>query len=90
MDKEINILDLARLYMQRWWALLIGVVVGGLVAFSYTLFLVTPMYVSTGTLYTKSTNDLVSNRVTNVNIDTLMVQKELVQSYAEILTSNVF
>lgn len=90
MDKQINIIDLARLYMRRWWILLVGVVVGALMAFLYTVFFVTPMYVSAGTLYTKNTNDYVTKQVTDVNLSTLMVRKELVQTYAEVLTSNVF
>lgn len=79
-----------KLYLQRWWALVAGIVAGGIVAGIFTVLFVTPMYVSAGTLYTENSNDVVSQDVTNVNLNTLMVRKELVQTYAEVLTSNVF
>lgn len=90
MDKQINFFDLVKLYLQRWWALVAGIVAGGIVAGVFTVLFVTPMYVSAGTLYTENSNDVVSQDVTNVNLNTLMVRKELVQTYAEVLTSNVF
>ena len=90
MDKQINFFDLVKLYLQRWWALVAGIVAGGIVAGIFTVLFVTPMYVSAGTLYTENSNDVVSQDVTNVNLNTLMVRKELVQTYAEVLTSNVF
>lgn len=90
MDKQINFFDLVKLYLQRWWALVAGIVAGGIIAGVFTVLFVTPMYVSAGTLYTENSNDVVSQDVTNVNLNTLMVRKELVQTYAEVLTSNVF
>ncbi len=90
MDKQINLMDLLKLYLHKWWALVIGILIGGIVAGVYTAAFVTPIYESAGSLYTENTNDIVAQEITDVNLSTIMVRKELVQTYAEVLTSNVF
>ena len=90
MEKQINLMDLIKLYMRRWWVLVIGLVIGGIVAGTYTALFVTRMYESAGSLYTENTNDYLSQEVTDVNLNTIMVRKELVGTYAEVLTSNTF
>ena len=90
MEKEIDIINLLRVYLHRWWVLLIGILVGGIISGVFTVFFVTPMYVSAGSMYTENSNDVVAKDVKDVNLNTLMVRKELVQTYAEVLTSNVF
>ncbi len=90
MEKHIDLMDLIRLYTRRWWALVIGLVSGGLIFFLVTIFMITPMYTSAGSLYTENSTDVITQEVTNVNLNQIMVRKELVQTYAEVLTSNVF
>ena len=46
MEKEIDIINLLRVYLHRWWVLLIGILVGGIISGVFTVFFVTPMYVS--------------------------------------------
>lgn len=90
MEKHIDLMDLIRLYTRRWWALVIGLVSGGLIFFLVTIFMITPMYTSAGSLYTENSNDVITQEVTSVNLNQIMVRQELVQTYAEVLTSNVF
>lgn len=90
MNKQLDLLELIKLYLRRWWVLLIGVLIGGILFGTFTVFFITPIYVSAGSLYTENTDDVVAKDVTDVNLNTLMVRKELVQTYAEVLTSNVF
>lgn len=89
MDKQINLMDLLRLYMRRWWCLIIAMVIGGLLSGLFTAFFVTPMYVSAGSLYAENTTDIVTT-TTDINLSEVMVRQELVKTYAEVLTSNVF
>lgn len=90
MDKQINLMDLIKLYMHRWWVLVLGLVIGGIIAGTYTTFFVTRYYVSAGSLYTINSKEIVQQEITDVNLSTIMVRKELVETYAEILTSNTF
>lgn len=90
MEKQINLMDLIKLYLRRWWVLVIGLVIGGLVAGTYTAFFVTKIYESAGSLYTENQTDVVQQEMTDVNLSTIMVRKELVDTYAEVLTSNTF
>lgn len=83
-------MDIIKLYTRRWWALVIGLVVGGIIAGTYTTFFVTRIYESAGSLYTENTTDIVQQDVTDVNLSTIMVRKELVATYAEVLSSNTF
>lgn len=89
MDKQINLMDLLRLYMRRWWYLIIAMVIGGLLSGLFTAFFVTPMYISGGSLYAENTTDIVTT-TTDINLSEVMVRQELVKTYAEVLTSNVF
>ena len=90
MDRQINLMDLFKLYAKRWWCLVAAIVVGGIIAGLITQFLITPMYTSYGTLYTENTTDVVSQNLTEVNLNAVMVRKELVKTYAEVLSSNAF
>ena len=90
MEKQINLMDLVKLYLRRWWVLVIGLVVGGIVAGTYTAFFVTKIYESAGSLYTENQTDIVQQEITDVNLSTIMVRKELVGTYAEVLASNTF
>ncbi len=90
MDRQINVMDILKLYMKRWWYLLLALIIGGIIAGVYTMLFITPQYTSYCTLYTENSTDIVSQNVTEVNLSTVMVRKELVQTYAEILSSNTF
>ena len=80
MEKQINLMDLIKLYLRRWWVLVIGILIGGIVMGMFTKFFITPIYVSAGSLYTENSNDIVTQDITDVNLNTIMVRKELVQT----------
>ena len=90
MDRQINLMDVLKLYLKRWWVILIALIIGGTIAYAYTTSFVTPMYTSYGTLYTENTSDILNKDVSGVDYNTVMVRKELVGTYAEVLTSNSF
>ncbi|MCL2865337.1 MAG: Wzz/FepE/Etk N-terminal domain-containing protein [Lachnospiraceae bacterium] len=48
---EIDLLLMIKDILRKWWVLLIGAVLGGLVVFLITTFLLTPRYQSSATLY---------------------------------------
>ena len=90
MNRQIDVMDILKLYMKRWWCLVLAIIVGGTIAGVATKLFVTPLYTSYCTLYTENSTDIVSQNVTEVNLSTVMVRKELVQTYAEVLSSNTF
>ena len=48
---EINFLELLGILLKRWWIILLCVLIGGGIAYGYSNFVVTKMYVSTGKMY---------------------------------------
>jgi len=90
MDRQINLMDILKLYLKRWWIIAIAIIVGAVIAGIVTTTLITPMYTSYGTLYTENTADIMSQNVTEIDYNTSMARKELVKTYAEILSSNSF
>ena len=89
MDKQFNLTDLLKLYLRHWWRIVVVMLVCGILSGVYTIFFINPTYVSEGTLYAENTSEPVSG-TTNVNLNEVMVRQELVRTYAEVLSSNVF
>lgn len=77
---EIDLLDLFSYYLTKWPYILMGLLVGAVIAGCYTFFLVTPKYTATSKLYmVSSSNDSVVD-LTDLNIGT-----SLSSDYAELL-----
>ena len=89
MDKQFNLTDLLKLYLRHWWRIVVVMLICGILSGLYTFFFISPTYVSEGSLYAENTSDTVSG-TTNVNLNEIMVRQELVRTYAEVLSSNVF
>lgn len=90
MDRQINLMELLKLYMKRWWCLVLALIVGAVVAGAYTSLFVTPLYTSYGTLYSENSTKKEVAVEGETNLNTVMVRKELVTTYAEMLSSNTF
>lgn len=48
---EIDLIEVARVFLRKWWLIAIAAVIGALLAGVYTKFFVTPMYQSQSMLY---------------------------------------
>ena len=48
---EINVFELGYMLLQKWWMILISALIGGIVMWIVTAYLITPMYQSSATLY---------------------------------------
>ncbi len=90
MNKQFSLMDALKICVRRWWVLLIGVIIGGLVSGLYTEFFITPMYTSVATLYSENTNEVIERDETNVSLNTIVTRQTLVKTYAEVLSSNIF
>lgn len=87
MEKEINISELADLVLRRLWIIIACVTLTAVIAFCYSSYFVKPTYTSTGTLYVRNTEKVVSDRVDNSEVIT---SRNLVNTYIEILKSDTF
>ena len=47
----IDLMELGMVLLHHWWMLVMGVLIGGLLAGCYTVFAVTPMYKASSTIY---------------------------------------
>lgn len=85
--KEIDTLRLMLALVKKWKIILCAAVLGALVMFLYTEYLVTPLYASTATIY-------ISNRVAyssssdSVNVSDVYSSQSLVPIYSSIVYTN--
>ena len=87
MEEQININDILSLFARRWWVILLCGLIVGAVTFSFTYFLVAPVYTSSGTLYVNNVKD---KNAINLTQNDIMLSQKLVNTYAEILNSETF
>lgn len=86
MEEQININDILSLFARRWWVILLCGLIVGAVTFSFTYFLVAPVYTSSGTLYVNNVKD---KNAINLTQNDIMLSQKLVNTYAEILNSEI-
>ena len=87
MKDEINLIKIFEMIMKLWWVVLIFAVIGSLVAFSISTFLMTPQYTSNAKLYVDGTQRVVG---TGMDSQTISTSRSLVATYIEILCGNTF
>ena len=86
--EKVSIVDIAKIFLKRWWLFAIVIVAAAVLSFFYTTFLVQPVYVSSGSVYI--TNADANNTQSGVNLSDVMLAQELTSTYSEILSSNTF
>ena len=60
-EEEIDLLEILRALLQRIWLLAIGTVVGGVVLFCYSRFMITPQYTAESLIYVFSKSTSITN-----------------------------
>ena len=87
LKEEINLVKIFEIILKLWWVILIFAIIGSLVAFSISSFLMTPMYTSTAKVYVSGSEKAAD---AGVNINDINVSQRLVGTYIEILSGNSF
>ena len=59
LKEEINLVKILEIILKLWWFVLICAIVVGVVAFSISSFLMTPMYTSTAKVYVSDAKEKV-------------------------------
>lgn len=84
---EIDLLRLLRALWHRAWAIVLAMLLCGAAAFSYTYFLVTPLYKSSALMYVNNSSITVGS--TSVSLSDLTASQTLVDTYIVILKTRL-
>ena len=87
MLEQINILDIIKLFLRNWWKIATTAILGAVIAFFVTVYGMTPIYTSRGSLYVNNNNTTISQ---NVNLSDLATAQQLAYTYVELLSSDTF
>lgn len=88
MEKEIDLLELFKVLLSKWWILVICLAVGGLLGFSASKIVMDPMYEAYTTMYVKSSIASAPEQEGNIEQSELTTSRSLVGTYVAVLESN--
>ncbi|OQB14396.1 MAG: Capsular polysaccharide type 8 biosynthesis protein cap8A [Firmicutes bacterium ADurb.Bin193] len=95
MNNEMNLVDLMKLLLKKWWIIGVISVMVGFLAFGYTYYFIPDIYISRGMIYVNNTNivnlpnvNVPINRTLNLN--DMLSSARLAETYIEILKSDTF
>ena len=78
-DIEIDLVELFHVIIAKWWALLIALVIGSLVAGLVTAFTITPLYKAKSTIYILGSSSSV------ISVQDLQIGSQLTKDYQELI-----
>lgn len=84
---EIDLFHLLRVLWHRAWAIVLAMLLCGAAAFSYTYYLVTPLYQASALMYVNNSSITVGS--TSVSLSDLSASKTLVDTYIVILKTRL-
>lgn len=87
MKEEINLIKIFEIILRLWWIVLIFAIVGSVVSYSISAFLITPEYTSTARVYVAGRERAEG---AGVNINDINGDQRLVATYVEFFSSNAF
>ncbi len=76
---EIDLIQLAKAILKKWWLLVLLALIGAVLAFSYTTLFVTPLYRSTAKMYINASTS------SNIDMSGLSTARDLVETYAYLI-----
>lgn len=87
LNEQLNILNIIDMLLRRWTLVLFTTILVGVFAFVYSEVFVSPVYSSTAALYVNSEREKTTDDVTASNLNS---SRQLVMTYAEILSARTF
>jgi len=87
LKEEINLVKVLEIILKLWWFVLVCAIIVGIIAFSISSFLMTPMYTSTAKVYVSGAQSVSGE---GTNIGELTTNSRLVSTYIEILCSDTY
>lgn len=86
-ETVIDLFELLGLFIKKIWLVAILTVIGGVIAFGYSFFLITPQYKSSALLYVNNSDISVGSTSFSISNADLNAAKSLVATYTVILES---
>lgn len=83
---EIDLRKLLRACLQKWWLILLCAVVAGVVMYAYTVFFITPQYITGTTFYVNNAQQ--SGESQKISSSDLATSQRLVLTYVNIIKSD--
>lgn len=84
---QIDLRKMADILLPKAWLILLVAVLGGLAAFLYTHFMITPLYTANVTLYVRSTQARLDGS-DSVNYNELVIAQHITDTYITVLQSD--
>lgn len=87
MKEEVNLIKIFEIILRLWWIVLIFAIVGSVISYSISSFLITPEYTSTARVYVAGRERAEG---AGININDINGDQRLVATYVEFFSSNAF
>lgn len=88
MKEEINLVKILEIILKLWWFVLVFAIIGGIVAFSISSFLMTPQYSSVARVYVDGGSQKAPGSGTTYN--EITTNTRLVSTYIEVLCGDTY
>ena len=88
MKEEINLVKILEIILKLWWFVLVFAIIGGIVAFSISSFLMTPQYTSVARVYVDGGSQKAPGSGTTYN--EITTNTRLVSTYIEVLCGDTY
>ncbi len=86
-EEEIDLIQLATALWHRAWLIAIVMLIGGVIAFCVTRFLITPKYSASAMIYVNNSSVSLGNTKVSITSGDLTAQEGLIDTYSVILKS---
>lgn len=83
-DSGMSIQEIMELILHKIWLVILGMIIGGVIAYVISTYVVTPTYKANVSMYVNNNNQ----EDTSLNLNDLSVSQQLVTTYIEILKSD--
>ena len=83
--KELDLRELLRACLRKWWLILLCAVVAGVAVYLYTMFFVTPLYRTGASFYVNNSQQSESQKISSSDLAT---SQRLVLTYVNIIKSD--
>ncbi len=84
--KEIDLQEILRACLRKWWLILLCAVVAGVATYLYTVFFVTPLYRTGASFYVNNSQQSESQKISSSDLAT---SQRLVLTYVNIIKSDM-
>lgn len=84
---QIDILEIVFALIRKIWIIVVAMIIGGIIAFFYTLYGITPLYQTSAMLYVNNSVSSISSTKVSISTADLSAAQSLVDTYIVILKS---